>query len=71
MVPGTPNYDTQSGTYGAGQTAADAGVKRLVLVHQAANMEEPVRRSRAVHEVSSIYGGPVIWGEELLEVPWE
>lgn len=71
MIPGTPSYDTETGTYGAAQTAKDAGVKRLALVHQQAKMEEPVRRSQALREVTSVYGGPVIWGEELLEVPWE
>ena len=71
MIPGTPSYDTETGTYGAAQTTKDAGVKRLALVHQQAKMEEPVRRSQALREVTSVYCGPVIWGEELLEVSWE
>ncbi len=71
MIPGSPSYDTETGTFGAAQTAVDAGVKRLALVHQQGKMEEPVRKSQALFEVKSVYDGPVIWGEELLEVPWE
>ncbi|MBT3996651.1 MAG: MBL fold metallo-hydrolase [Chloroflexi bacterium] len=71
MIPGSPSYDTETGTFGAAQTAVDAGVKRLALVHQQGKMEEPVRKSQALFEVKSVFNGPVIWGEELLEVPWE
>jgi len=63
--------DSETGTIGAGQTAQDAGVKRLALVHQIPAMDEPVMHAQALHEVTSVYDGPVIWGDELLEVPWE
>jgi ribonuclease Z len=63
--------DSETGTYGAGQTAKDAGVKRLALVHQIPAMDEPVMHAQALKEVTSVYEGPVIWGDELLEVPWE
>jgi hypothetical protein len=46
-------------------------VKRLALVHQIPAMDEPVMHAQALHEVTSVYDGPVIWGDELLEVPWE
>ena len=63
------NYPA-TGTFGAAQTAVDAGVKRLALVHQQAKMEEPVRKAQAIYEVKSLYDGPVVWGEQLLEIPW-
>ena len=68
---GLATADSETGTYGAAETARDAGVKRLALVHQRPNMDEPVRHAQALREVTSVYDGPVIWGEELLEVPWE
>ena len=40
-------------------------------MHQRPEMDEPVRHAQALHEVKSVYDGPVIWGDELLEVPWE
>jgi ribonuclease BN (tRNA processing enzyme) len=70
VIPGSPSYETETGTFGAAQTAGDAGVKRLALVHQQAKMEEPVRKAQAIYEVKSLYDGPVIWGEQLLEIPW-
>ncbi|HAG55891.1 MAG TPA: hypothetical protein DCL17_05745, partial [Dehalococcoidia bacterium] len=70
MIPGSPSYETETGTFGAAQTAVDAGVKRLALVHQQAKMEEPVRKAQAIYEVKSLYDGPVVWGEQLLEIPW-
>ena len=71
MVPGTARFEAETGTHGAAQTAVDAGVKRLALVHQRPTMEEPERRSQAIREITSIYDGPVIWGESLLEIPWD
>ena len=68
---GLATETSETGSYGAGETARDAGVKRMVLVHQRPEMDEPVRHAQALHEVKSVYDGPVIWGDELLEVPWE
>lgn len=68
---GTAFGASETATYGAGETARDAGVKRLALVHQVPAMDDPVMHAQAIHEVTSVYDGPVIWGDELLEVPWE
>ena len=69
-MAGTASGDAESSTFGAAQTAKDAGVKKLVLTHQALSLEEPASMVQAIGEVRSIYTGPTIWGEELLEVPW-
>ena len=69
-MAGTASGDAESSTFGAAQTAKDAGVKKLVLTHQALSLEGPASMVQAIGEVRSIYTGPMIWGEELLEVPW-
>lgn len=61
-------YETS--TIGAGQTAQDAGVKKMLLVHQALQMEHPEAHTEAIGEVRSVYDGPIIWAEEMSEVPW-
>lgn len=65
-VPG----ESETSTIGAGQTAQDAGVKKMLLVHQSLELEEPEAHTQAIAEVSSVYGGPTIWAEEMTEVPW-
>ena len=40
----------------------------MVLVHQNELIDEPVARSEVIAEVKGIYDGPVIWGEEMLEI---
>ena len=61
-------YETS--TIGAGQTAKDAGVKKMLLVHQALQMEHPEAHTEAIGEVRSVYTGPTIWAEEMTEIPW-
>ncbi|MBI3977275.1 MAG: MBL fold metallo-hydrolase [Chloroflexi bacterium] len=56
------------GTTAAGKLAEEAGVKKLVLVHNTL-MSRPGRREQALAEVAGAYGGEIIWGEELLEIP--
>jgi ribonuclease BN (tRNA processing enzyme) len=58
----------ESDTRGCGQVAADAGVKRLVVNHQPPWLDEPASRTRAIAQIAGVYGGPLIWGEELLEI---
>ena len=67
---GTASADSETSTYGAARTAKDAGVKKLVLTHQSLSLDDPASKVQAIGEVKSIYAGPTIWGEELLEVPW-
>ena len=66
----TPAADSETSTYGAGQTAADAAVKKLLLCHQSPALDDPESRVQAIREIGSRYSGPTIWGEELMDVPW-
>jgi ribonuclease Z len=66
----TASSDAETDTWGAGQTAHDAGVKRMLLNHQNLALEDPVRRTQAIGEVKQFYGGTVLWADELMEVPW-
>ena len=62
--------DYETDTYGAGQTARDAGVKKMLLVHQSLPLEDPVAHTQAIAEVKQFYQGPVVWANEMMEVPW-
>lgn len=48
--------------------AQRAGVKTLVLSHLLAQIDRPTVRELIVHEVQEIFGGQVIWGEDLMEL---
>jgi ribonuclease BN (tRNA processing enzyme) len=48
--------------------ARDAQVRSLVLTHITEQLDVPGIRERAVHEISAIFGGHVIWSEDLLGV---
>ena len=58
----------ESDTTGCATVAAAAGVKRLLVNHQPPWLDEPQARTQAIKEICQIYDGPVLWGEELLEV---
>ena len=70
-MAGTTLARSETSTLGAGQTAKNAGVRKMVLTHQSLDLDDPADHARAIHQVASVYDGPIIWGEELLEVPWE
>ncbi len=70
-IKGTASAESETDTLGAGKTAADAEVQKLVLCHQGMRLEEPEVKVQAIGEVRTMYGGPTIWGEELLEIPWD
>ena len=69
-IVGTASADSETDTFGTGNTASEAGVKKLVLCHQGLPLEEPESKVQAIGEVKSVFSGPTVWGEELLEVPW-
>jgi ribonuclease BN (tRNA processing enzyme) len=68
-MDGTAAAESATGTLGTGRTATQAGAKKLLLFHQS-TLDVPGRREQALIEVSSVYSGPIIWGNELMEVPW-
>jgi ribonuclease Z len=54
----------QTGSTGAGQMAAEADVKALVLVHHGPQLDDSGLRAAALAEASSSYDGEVIFGDE-------
>lgn len=48
--------------------AQAAGVKTLVLSHMLEHIDRPGRRERILYEMSMIYDGTIIWGEDLMEI---
>ena len=58
-----------TGAAGAARIAAQAGVKRLVLVHLGDTTDDPERRDAMLAEARAEYDGDVILGEDFLEVP--
>ncbi|MDP6776007.1 MAG: MBL fold metallo-hydrolase [Candidatus Latescibacteria bacterium] len=61
--------DCCSGHLDAARTARDAGVRTLVLVHMTEQLERPGIRERVLHEAAEVFGGHIIYGEDLLDVP--
>lgn len=51
--------------------ARNAGVKTLVLTHQLEQIDRPGIREQIVVEMSKIYDGVIIWGQDLMEIPLE
>lgn len=51
------------------QVAAKAGVKTLVLTHFLEQIDQPGIRERILREIMKVYGGNVVWGEDLMEIP--
>ena len=58
-----------TGAAGAARIAAQAGVKRLVLVHLDATADDPDRQTAMLAEARANFAGDVILGEDFLEVP--
>jgi ribonuclease BN (tRNA processing enzyme) len=58
----------QTGSTGAGQMAADAGVKRLVLIHHGPQLDKEVLQAAALEEASSNYDGEVVFGDEGMKL---
>ena len=58
-----------SGHLQAAQTARDAGVDRLVLVHMTEQLDAPGVGERALTEAARVFPGEIIWGHDLLDVP--
>jgi hypothetical protein len=48
--------------------ARRAGVKTLVLSHFLAEIGTPDVRGRIVEEIGREFGGPVVWGEDLMRL---
>jgi ribonuclease BN (tRNA processing enzyme) len=49
--------------------AQKAGVKTLVITHVTEQIDQPGVRERVLREMSTIYEGNLIFGEDLMEIP--
>jgi ribonuclease Z len=58
-----------SGHLEAANIASKAGVKILVLTHMYGQIDIPGIRERIVKEISEIYDGIIIMGEDLMDIP--
>jgi len=67
-VEGTPEAEYMCSTIDAAKVANEANVKKLILVHQSPYLDHPGKTERAISDISSIYKGEIIWGEELMYV---
>ena len=67
-IDGSPEGDYMSGTIGTGELAQEAGVKKIVLVHNTA-WAIPGRMEKGIAEIASVYDGEIVFGSEMMEVP--
>jgi ribonuclease BN (tRNA processing enzyme) len=58
-----------SGHLDAANTAREADVDILILTHITEPLEQPGVRERLIAEVSEVFSGQLIFGEDLLEIP--
>ena len=54
------------GTLDAAEMAQKANVRRLVITHQGPNISRPGSREKAVADMSAIFKGEIIFGEEFM-----
>jgi ribonuclease BN (tRNA processing enzyme) len=69
-MDGNPHADASSSVLGAAETAAEAGVKQLVMVHIGARLTTAEMKGPREIEAAQAWNGELIWGEEMMKVPW-
>ena len=60
----------QTGTLGAAEMAAEAGVKELFLVHVGPDLSDPKNRGRGITEIKTVFDGEVTLTDELKTYDW-
>jgi ribonuclease Z len=58
----------QTGTIDAARMAQESGASRLILTHTGPHLSEPGSRERAIEDISRIYSGEIVFGEELMRI---
>lgn len=68
-APGPEWTRGAAGHLEAAQVAADAKVRTLVVSHVSNQMDVPGVRERLIAEMTEIFAGNIVWGEDLMRVP--
>ena len=69
-MEGNPHADASSSVFGAAQTASEAGVKQLVMVHIGARLTTAELKGPREIEAKKAWNGRLVWGDEGMKVPW-
>jgi ribonuclease BN (tRNA processing enzyme) len=69
-MDGNPHADASSSVLGAAETAAEAGVKQLVMVHIGARLTSAEMKGPREIEAKQAWNGQLVWGDEGMKVPW-
>ena len=59
----------QCGTIGVASMAAEAKVKKLVLIHMGPNLQNANSARKIISDIKSIYDGDIIFSDELIQIP--
>lgn len=71
-VEPTPEFRRTTGSHmDAAAIAARAGVKLLVLSHMTPLVDRPGVKEKMMVEIAQVFEGPVIFGEDLMEIPFK
>ena len=65
-----PHEMASCSVIGAAETAAEAGVKQLVMVHIGARLTRAEMKGPREIEAAQAWDGRIVWGDELMTVPW-
>lgn len=68
-MDGNEHADASCSIRGAAETAAEAGVEQLVMVHIGARLTTTEMRGPREIEAAEAWNGKTVWGEELMKVP--
>ena len=70
VVRGSDHAGATTSIAGAAETAAEAGVKQLVMVHVGARLAQAHMHGPREVEARNMWSGKLVWGDELMKVPW-
>ena len=68
-MEGTEHEKASSSIKSASETAAEANVKKLVMVHIGSRLSTPDMKIMRDIEASNVWDGDIVWGEELMKIP--
>ena len=68
-MEGTEHERASSSIKSASETAAEANVKKLVMVHIGSRLGTPEMKIMRDIEASNVWDGDIVWGEELMKIP--